>query len=115
MLACLGKTGCCFDLAHMAAIAQLGERQTEDLKVPGSIPGLGKVCLLFSGWATSKGQKLCVCVCVCLPHFLLLFFGWGGAWCSTLCGVTVCGLLRVSVTTLALRSVAYTSSKGLLA
>ena len=23
-------------------IAQLGERQTEDLKVPGSIPGLGK-------------------------------------------------------------------------
>ena len=26
---------------HMAAIAQLGERQTEDLKVPGSIPGLG--------------------------------------------------------------------------
>ena len=28
-----------------AAIAQLGERQTEDLKVPGSIPGLG----IFSG------------------------------------------------------------------
>ena len=27
-----------------AAIAQLGERQTEDLKVPGSIPGLG-ICL----------------------------------------------------------------------
>ena len=25
----------------IAAIAQLGERQTEDLKVPGSIPGLG--------------------------------------------------------------------------
>ena len=25
-----------------AAIAQLGERQTEDLKVPGSIPGGGK-------------------------------------------------------------------------
>ena len=25
----------------MAAIAQLGERQTEDLKVLGSIPGLG--------------------------------------------------------------------------
>ena len=24
-----------------AAIAQLGERQTEDLKVPGSMPGLG--------------------------------------------------------------------------
>ena len=27
-----------------AAIAQLGERQTEDLKVPGSIPGLGMLC-----------------------------------------------------------------------
>ena len=26
---------------HQAAIAQLGERQTEDLKVPDSIPGLG--------------------------------------------------------------------------
>ena len=25
-----------------AAIAQMGGRQTEDLKVPGSIPGLGK-------------------------------------------------------------------------
>ena len=25
----------------VAAIAQLGERQTEDLEVPGSIPGLG--------------------------------------------------------------------------
>ena len=25
----------------VAEIAQLGERQTEDLKVPGSIPGLG--------------------------------------------------------------------------
>lgn len=24
-----------------ATLAQLGERQTEDLKVPGSIPGLG--------------------------------------------------------------------------
>ena len=32
-----------------AAIAQLGERQTEDLKVPGSIPGLGifnPICLI---------------------------------------------------------------------
>lgn len=29
-----------------AAIAQLGERQTEDLKVPGSIPGLGSYCTL---------------------------------------------------------------------
>ena len=31
-----------------AAIAQLGERQTEDLKVPGSIPGLGMFfCVVF--------------------------------------------------------------------
>ena len=30
---------------HQAAIAQLGERQTEDLKVPGSIPGLGIAAL----------------------------------------------------------------------
>ena len=36
---------------QLAAIAQLGERQTEDLKVPGSIPGLGKACLLSSFWA----------------------------------------------------------------
>ena len=28
-------------MTSSAAIAQLGERQTEDLKVPGSIPGLG--------------------------------------------------------------------------
>ena len=28
-------------MVTQAAIAQLGERQTEDLKVPGSIPGLG--------------------------------------------------------------------------
>ena len=28
------------------AIAQLGERQTEDLQVPGSIPGLGILILL---------------------------------------------------------------------
>ena len=34
---------------NLAAIAQLGERQTEDLKVPGSIPGGGNfffVCIL---------------------------------------------------------------------
>ena len=29
------------ELKTQAAIAQLGERQTEDLKVPGSIPGRG--------------------------------------------------------------------------
>ena len=30
-----------------AAIAQLGERQTEDLKVPGSIPGEGIFLFFF--------------------------------------------------------------------
>ena len=29
----------------IAVIAQLGERQTEDLKVPGSIPGRGMLCI----------------------------------------------------------------------
>ena len=33
---------------NQAAIAQLGERQTEDLKVPGSIPGLGMISSLFA-------------------------------------------------------------------
>ena len=31
---------------NQAAIAQLGERQTEDLQVPGSIPGLGMLSCL---------------------------------------------------------------------
>ena len=35
--ACTGA----FSNILQAAIAQLGERQTEDLKVPGLIPGLG--------------------------------------------------------------------------
>ena len=30
-----------------AAIAQLGERQTEDLEVPGSIPGFGMLLSYF--------------------------------------------------------------------
>ena len=38
-----------------AEIAQLGERQTEDLKVPGSIPGLG---IIFTA---SKFPSLLVC------------------------------------------------------
>jgi hypothetical protein len=37
-----------FAIEWQAAIAQLGERQTEDLKVPGSIPGLGIHFHLFS-------------------------------------------------------------------
>ena len=31
----------------IADVAQLGERQTEDLKVPGSIPGDGTECFVF--------------------------------------------------------------------
>ena len=33
--------------SQQAVIAQLGERQTEDLKVPGSIPGRGKSVILI--------------------------------------------------------------------
>ena len=33
-----------------AVIAQLGERQTEDLKVPGSIPGLGSFGVAYLRW-----------------------------------------------------------------
>ena len=38
-------------LRHLvfADIAQLGERQTEDLKVPGSIPGVG-IWIFFLCW-----------------------------------------------------------------
>ena len=34
----------------LADIAQLGERQTEDLKVPGSIPGVGSLDSDSSVW-----------------------------------------------------------------
>ena len=43
----LALTCCSF---FLAAIAQLGERQTEDLKVPGSIPGRGT--LSFRAYGT---------------------------------------------------------------
>ena len=43
----------CSKLTTAAAIAQLGERQTEDLKVPGSIPGLGIIFSIFQGSAQS--------------------------------------------------------------
>ena len=38
-----GKVGVCE--RSLASIAQLGERQTEDLKVLGSIPSRGRFCL----------------------------------------------------------------------
>ena len=45
-----------------AAIAQLGDRQTEDLKVPSSIPGLGtscaRMCVLFLGHCGSRDYRL---------------------------------------------------------
>jgi len=40
-LICSASTMFIVGVAFIAAIAQLGERQTEDLKVPGSILGLG--------------------------------------------------------------------------
>ena len=53
----------------IAAIAQLGERQTEDLKVPGSIPGpgsFGNACLhclvisaVGSAWCPLLSRGLC--------------------------------------------------------
>ena len=39
-----------------AAIAQLGESQTEDLKVPGSIPGIG--IYLLSACAVRRERRL---------------------------------------------------------
>ena len=41
-----------------AAIAQLGERQTEDLKVPGSIPGLGTYFALLLSLASVSRSNL---------------------------------------------------------
>ena len=41
-----------------AAIAQLGERQTEDLKVPGSIPG-GGIKIFFFYY--SRINLMCLC------------------------------------------------------
>ena len=46
----------------MAAIAQLGERQTEDLKVPGSIPGGGmgrEKKIIFLSFSLTQHWCLC--------------------------------------------------------
>ena len=40
----------------VAALAQLGERQTEDLKVPGSIPGGGTFFYKLSHWPSGKAS-----------------------------------------------------------
>ena len=44
---------------RLAAIAQLGERQTEDLKVPGSIPGGGKLFFIFKVFLKTKVKSNC--------------------------------------------------------
>ena len=36
-----------FRVSVLAEIAQLGERQTEDPNVPGSIPGFGNIIIFF--------------------------------------------------------------------
>ena len=41
-----------------AAIAQLGERQTEDLKVPGSIPGLGILACVGRALSAAYWQSI---------------------------------------------------------
>ena len=46
-----------FTVLSKAVIAQLGERQTEDLKVPGSIPGRGTFCKQKILYFISKNQK----------------------------------------------------------
>ena len=45
-----------------AVIAQLGERQTEDLEVPGSIPGHGTFSSMLDFWRV---------VCCCTPGSML--------------------------------------------
>ena len=50
-----------FFFSCIAAIAQLGERQTEDLKVPGSIPGLGTLCPFESQCPDVEMQRLRMC------------------------------------------------------
>ena len=47
-----------------AAIAQLGERQTEDLKVPGSIPGRGNLSMSY------MFAKQIVCICLRMGCFV---------------------------------------------
>ena len=51
--------GSCPLYSTLAAIAQLGERQTEDLKVPGSIPGGGKLFFIFKVFLKTKVKRNC--------------------------------------------------------
>ena len=45
-------------VTFQAAIAQLGERQTEDLKVPGSIPGRGILQKIITGLIFSDTKNI---------------------------------------------------------
>ena len=109
--------GCAPDLRFMcwavasptAAIAQLGERQTEDLKVPGSIPGLGSfavivcVVLCLRGIVRDglcSGGRLCVlhgrvsmllgyCLPGCISGCLRLLAGWCG-FAAVVAALRVC-------------------------
>ena len=84
--------------SSFAGIAQSGERQTEDLKVPGSIPGHG-ITLFFS--SSSPRHTLCwampslaQCPCSAVVNIELdsLKATGGGQTCarrSTICAVTM--------------------------
>ena len=57
----------CVQSLTSAAIAQLGERQIEDLKVPGSIPGLG---MLLEHILASPAKKDCTISIVILRQLI---------------------------------------------
>ena len=101
--------GCWVVASPTAAIAQLGERQTEDLKVPGSIPGLGSfgvACLrcvvLFAvvclGWFLLRWRDLCLAR-LGFHDLNILLASWGfslcalGVWsvavCCCCCGIAI--------------------------
>ena len=56
------------EFGFIAAIAQLGERETEDLKVPGSLPGLGIKCIHAMFIHIRESLPCAVCVSFCLQH-----------------------------------------------
>ena len=66
-----------------AEIAQLGERQTEDLKVPGSIPGFGimpefqKKCFWVTFRAIEDKTGMYLCECRMSQEVRLCFKGMG--------------------------------------
>ena len=62
-------------IGAVAAIAQLGERQTEDLKVPVSIPELGIARRQQRGGWAGRGVDGGVCGCVgCMPYVLACIY-----------------------------------------